>query len=42
MPRIGFTSDNDDYEYSDNTDEVIPLTVDQPSIPDIDEWQVDE
>ena len=42
MPRIGFTSSSDDHDYSDNTEEVIPLTVDQPSIPDIDEWQVED
>lgn len=42
MPRIGFGTDEGDYEPSDNTGDVIPLTVDQPSIPDIDEWQVDE
>ena len=42
MPRIGFTGDDEGYDYSENTEEVIPLTVDQPSIPDIEEWQVDE
>jgi len=42
MPKLGFTGGSDDPEYSDNTEEIIPLTVDQPNLHDLDEWQEEE
>lgn len=45
--KIGFTwsvgpGNSDEPETSDNTDEVIPLHVDQPGVDDLEYWQEDD